>query len=186
MELKDNPEAETETFSCSTAAAIVFLTVNAILGAIRARHDFWTMSFIISVYVLLMLLYWCLHIGEKLPEDSKERERLRVPVWLLATTLNLMFAYRVSFMLSLGFSLFVWTLALLCCSSTFYVFFIYKCSPDHEYDLTSIEDGYYCKKASIYKIRKNHDPYQAVPLSLVEEGGELEKTKHTELLPGHV
>lgn len=187
MGLEDNPETETETFSCSTAVVIVFLTVNTISGAIRACHDLRTMSFIISVNVLLMLLYWCLHVGEKLPEDSKERERLRVPVWLLATALNLMFAYRISFLLSLGFSLFVWTLALLCCFSTFYLFFIYKGSPDHdEYDLTSIEDGYYCKKASIYKIGKIHDPYQSVPFSLVEEGGEPKKTKHTELLPGIV
>ncbi|KAJ8618518.1 hypothetical protein MRB53_014704 [Persea americana] len=31
----------------------------------------------------------------KLPQDSKQRERLKIPIWILATALNLLFAYRV-------------------------------------------------------------------------------------------
>ncbi|KAG9442293.1 hypothetical protein H6P81_018147 [Aristolochia fimbriata] len=120
-----DPDPEPLTSSCCSIAALAFLTVNTLVSLVRARNDLPAAAFVVSVYAVLMLLYWCLHAVEKMPEDSPRRERLKLPVWALATTLNFLFAYRVSAMLPATLGWLVWGLAGACCAATFYALLLY-------------------------------------------------------------
>ncbi|XXG42469.1 hypothetical protein AAC387_Pa01g2741 [Persea americana] len=115
-----------DVFSFMPLLGILILTVTSVFSVIRARHDVPTLAFIISMYVFLMLLFYCLHLHDTLPENSHQKERLRVPIWLLATILNVLFAYRVSTMLPLSLDCLVWAMAGSTSVLGFYVFFIYK------------------------------------------------------------
>ncbi|XXG82473.1 hypothetical protein AAC387_Pa10g0412 [Persea americana] len=93
---------QSDLFTFMPCLGIGILTVSTIFSAIRARHDLPTLSFVISIYVFLMLLFWCLHLHDRSPHDTKRKERLKVPIWLFATILNVLFAYRVSTILPLS------------------------------------------------------------------------------------
>lgn len=45
--------------------------------------------------MFIIILLWCLTVFEKLPQDSNNKEMLKVAIWVPGTTLNLMFEYRV-------------------------------------------------------------------------------------------
>ncbi|KAJ8649571.1 hypothetical protein MRB53_002594 [Persea americana] len=105
---------------------ILILTVTSVFSVIRARHDVPTLAFIISMYVCLVLLFYCLYVHDTLPANSQQKEKMRVPIWFLATILNVLFAYRVSTMLPLTLDCLVWAMAGSTSLLGFYVFFIYK------------------------------------------------------------
>lgn len=104
-----------------------FLAFNTVCAIIRMREDILAVTFAISFFVFLMIFLWCLIVFDKLPQESKKKEMLKVPIWVLATALNLMFAYRVSTIIqpSMALGWLVWGMAGTTALVTFYFFFVY-------------------------------------------------------------
>ncbi|KAJ8618522.1 hypothetical protein MRB53_014708 [Persea americana] len=114
-------------FNLAFNLATGFLTFNTVVAIVRMREDILAVTFTISFFVFLMIFFWCLSVFEKSPQDSKEKERLKPPIWFLATSLNLMFAYRVWTFIQPGMALgwLVWGMAGTTSVITFYFFFVY-------------------------------------------------------------
>eukprot|EP00268_Persea_americana_P004772 TRINITY_DN11542_c1_g1_i1.p1 TRINITY_DN11542_c1_g1~~TRINITY_DN11542_c1_g1_i1.p1 ORF type:complete len:196 (-),score=7.70 TRINITY_DN11542_c1_g1_i1:548-1135(-) len=144
---------QSDLFTFMPCLGIGILTVSTIFSAIRARHDLPTLSFVISIYVFLMLLFWCLHLHDRSPHDTKRKERLKVPIWLFATILNVLFAYRVSTILPLSLDFLVWAMAASTSLCGFYFFFIYRDDSKTVSASTKIETG--------EKICKVSEPFVA-------------------------
>lgn len=107
--------------------AVGYLIFNTVGAIVRIRQDMVAVTYTISFFVLLMILFWSVSVFQKLPQDSKKRERLKIPIWVLATALNLMFAYRVWTIVLPGMVLgwLVWGMAGTASLVTFYFFFLY-------------------------------------------------------------
>lgn len=86
------------------------------------------LAFVISSYVELLLLFWCLDKFEELGLDSppEKRERLKLAIWVLATALNLALAWRVSDVMPWALAMTAWSMAACIAVVGFYGFFIYK------------------------------------------------------------
>eukprot|EP00268_Persea_americana_P020761 TRINITY_DN20833_c0_g1_i1.p1 TRINITY_DN20833_c0_g1~~TRINITY_DN20833_c0_g1_i1.p1 ORF type:complete len:164 (-),score=11.38 TRINITY_DN20833_c0_g1_i1:138-569(-) len=112
------------TFFTIAVGYLIFNTVSAI---VRIRQDMVAVTFTISFFVFLMILFWSVSVFQKLPQDSKQRERLKIPIWILATALNLLFAYRVWTIVPPGMILgwLVWGMAGTASLVTFYFSFLY-------------------------------------------------------------
>ncbi|XXG60299.1 hypothetical protein AAC387_Pa04g2240 [Persea americana] len=100
----------------------VFLAFHTVCAIVRMREDILDVTFAISFFVFLMIFLRCLSIFDKLPKESKKKEMLKVPIWVLATALNLMFAYQVSMIIqsSMALGWLVWGMAGTSALITFY------------------------------------------------------------------
>ncbi|XP_008806216.1 uncharacterized protein LOC103718967 [Phoenix dactylifera] len=118
----------TQLFNLLPAVGFLFLTVNVIAAAYHARQDPGTLVFVLWSYVNLLLLFLCLKKFESLEADSppEKRERLKVAIWVLATALNLTFAWRVAGIMPLALAVVIWAMAALVAVAGFYGLFIYK------------------------------------------------------------
>eukprot|EP00262_Sarcandra_glabra_P020084 TRINITY_DN788_c2_g2_i1.p1 TRINITY_DN788_c2_g2~~TRINITY_DN788_c2_g2_i1.p1 ORF type:complete len:162 (+),score=7.35 TRINITY_DN788_c2_g2_i1:140-625(+) len=105
---------------------LVFLTFNTILTIIRTHEDLTTVVFVVFTYVGFMVLLWCLDSFNRTAEISPEKEKLKLPIWVLSSSLLLVFAYRVSEILSPVTFVLVWAIAIASSLSGFYLFFIYR------------------------------------------------------------
>ncbi|KAJ8464822.1 hypothetical protein OPV22_027374 [Ensete ventricosum] len=78
--------------------SFLFLTVNSFNVAYRSRGDPSALSFVVFIYVAMMLLFICLRRLEMLaPQDPPEhKKRTLAAIWVLATVLSLVFAWRVA------------------------------------------------------------------------------------------
>ncbi|KAK1308952.1 hypothetical protein QJS10_CPA09g01065 [Acorus calamus] len=104
--------------------AAFLLIVQSMVAIHRSRNDMSTVSFIIGVDIDMALLSWTIYAHEKAPIGSKQRERLNMFIWLLATLLNMGFAYKVSMVIPLVLSLILWALVAVTTVSTFHLYFL--------------------------------------------------------------
>ncbi|KAJ8618519.1 hypothetical protein MRB53_014705 [Persea americana] len=106
---------------------VSFLLFNTVGALIRMREDIRQVTFTISFSVLLLVFFSCVSVFEKLPQDSKKKKRLKIPIWLLYATLNSMFAYRFWTIIQPGMALgwLVWGMGGTSSLITFYFFFLY-------------------------------------------------------------
>ncbi|KAK1259102.1 hypothetical protein QJS04_geneDACA021942 [Acorus gramineus] len=105
--------------------SVSFLTFNSGVAVYRNRDNPSSLNFIITAYVSFISLMWCIHASEKVPkEDSQRKWRYRVAIWVLASIINLTFSNRISAVMPLFMSVFVWALSVLCIIGTFYIFFV--------------------------------------------------------------
>jgi drug/metabolite transporter (DMT)-like permease len=93
--------------SCLTLSGLAFLTFNSIMAILRSRDDPWSVAFVISSFLDLILLFVCLQKFEKTPRGSPLRFRLKVAVWCLSTFLTVMFSYRVAALMPLAVAIVV-------------------------------------------------------------------------------
>lgn len=121
--------AEPAGFPWLLVIAFLFLTINCVQAVYQARGDPWSVSFVVSAYSALVLLFWCLRQLERLPRDGTSRlgeQRLKLAVWMLAMLLNAMFSYRVAAMMPPAFAVVIWAVAGFTTVAAFYAFFIYR------------------------------------------------------------
>lgn len=119
-------KAESEGFSWLQPLALAFLTFNSAVAVYRSRREPWGIAFVVTSYLDLMLLFWCLRQFERTPEGSPKIKILKKAVWSLTTLLTTMFAYRVAATMPLPVAAAVWAMAGLTVGTGFYVFFIFK------------------------------------------------------------
>jgi drug/metabolite transporter (DMT)-like permease len=112
--------------SCLTLLGLGFLTFNSGMAIHRSRDDPWSVAFVISSFLDLILLFVCLQKFEKTPRGSPLRFRLKVAVWCLSTFLTVMFSYRVAALMPLAVAIIVWVMSLSTIGAGFYLFFVYK------------------------------------------------------------
>ncbi|KAK1259350.1 hypothetical protein QJS04_geneDACA021924 [Acorus gramineus] len=109
------------------AINILMLTFFSMIAAYRAKGDLWVITFVVSVYTMLVLLFWCLNASKMVPEDSKAKKTYRVRIWSLGALLNIMFSYKVFTILPLAMAFIIWVaMASLAILTTFYAFFVCK------------------------------------------------------------
>ncbi|KAK1260322.1 hypothetical protein QJS04_geneDACA013346 [Acorus gramineus] len=101
-----------------------FLIFQSVVAIHRSRNDIWIASFIVGADIDIALLFWSIYAHEKAPVGSKQRERLKIFIWLLATLLNVGFAYRVTMMMPLVMSLVLWALVAVTTVGTFHLYFL--------------------------------------------------------------
>ncbi|KAJ0959933.1 hypothetical protein J5N97_000298 [Dioscorea zingiberensis] len=132
-----------ETFSTSTQEAtrqnvdghkhqtwlptigMVFLTINSIIAVYRSINDPWTVMFIVTAYANVVLLVYYMRNIEKMPE-MKRPVRMKATVWTLASTLTVLFTYRVSIMLPLFLAIIVWLMASVIVFGGFYALLVHR------------------------------------------------------------
>jgi FlaA1/EpsC-like NDP-sugar epimerase len=103
-----------------------FLSFNCCMAVYRSRDDFSSVLFVVSCFLDLILLFYCLQKFEKTPRDSPTRDHLKKAVWSLSTFLTLMFSYRVAALMPLAVAIIVWVMSLSTIGAGFYLFFIYR------------------------------------------------------------
>ncbi|KAJ1689418.1 hypothetical protein LUZ63_013573 [Rhynchospora breviuscula] len=103
-----------------------FLAFNSGMAVYRSRDDIWSVLFVVSSFLDLLLLFYCLKKFERTPRDSPTRGHLKIAVWSLSTFLTLMFSYRVAALMPLAVAIIVWIMSLGTIGTGFYLFFIYK------------------------------------------------------------
>lgn len=118
-----------DEYSWLSYLGFAFLTYNSVLAVYRSINDPWMVAFVVGSYVDLMSLFYFLRVFERTPEHSPRRRWLKVVVWTLATTLTLMFSYKVAAIMPLVVKVIVWVMASATTLGGFYAFFIYNDSP---------------------------------------------------------
>ncbi|CAA7402973.1 unnamed protein product [Spirodela intermedia] len=111
--------------SLLNTAGLVFLTYSSAAAAYRARSDPWTLGFVVSAYITLMLLFWFLRAFEAAPPPeeggAEGRHLLKPMIWLFSTTPVSMFTYRVASMMPFRFAQVIWATGALTTVACFYV-----------------------------------------------------------------
>ncbi|KAJ0959937.1 hypothetical protein J5N97_000302 [Dioscorea zingiberensis] len=108
---------------------MVFLTVNSIVAVYRSINDPWMVMFIVTAYANVVLLVYYMRNIEKMPE-MKRPVRMKATVWTLASTLTVLFTYRVSIMLPLFLAIIVWLTACVIVLGGFYALLVHREEPD--------------------------------------------------------
>jgi Family of unknown function (DUF6490) len=109
-----------------TKLGIGVLTCNAALALYRSTDDSWSLVFIVVSYFALVLLFWCLHLFERVAADAARRMQLKIAVWSLSTMVTMMFAYRVAALMPWLLAIIVWIMAATVPVGGFYAFIIYR------------------------------------------------------------
>ncbi|KAG1346285.1 hypothetical protein COCNU_06G001140 [Cocos nucifera] len=128
-ERQASPPSTTRSSSCLSLISFSFLTANTLLSAYRARHDPWTVAFVLFAYLDLLALFGCLRAIEKQRAEHGTVEikgSLKVAVWVLANALNVALAYRVAQMMPLALYVVVWGMSGFTIIVTFYGLFVYR------------------------------------------------------------
>lgn len=103
-----------------------FLTYNSAMAVYRSQDDFYAISFVLTAYLSLLLLFWCLRSIERAGPNAPQRGRLKAYVWFLCTLLTGMFSYKVAAVMPWPVDLVVWGLASSVIIGGFYVFFLHR------------------------------------------------------------
>jgi len=114
--------------SCSwlSILGLLFLALNSAMAIHRSRDDPWAVAFVVSTFLDLLLLFFCLQMFEKTPRNSPRRNHLKIAVWCLSTFLTVMFSYKVAALMPLAVAIVVWGMSLSTIGAGFYLFFIYR------------------------------------------------------------
>jgi FlaA1/EpsC-like NDP-sugar epimerase len=125
--VKQVADTSRSSSSCSwlSLLGLLFLTFNSGMAIHRSRNDPWSVAFVVSTFLDLLLLFFCLQMFEKTPRNSPRRTHLKIAVWCLSTFLTVMFSYRVAALMPLAVAIVVWTMSLSTIGAGFYLFFIY-------------------------------------------------------------
>ncbi|KAM0933502.1 hypothetical protein DsansV1_C35g0229601 [Dioscorea sansibarensis] len=107
---------------------MVFLTFNTITAVYRSINEPWTVVFVVSVYVNVVLLLSSVRILERAPEG--QRGAVKATVWTLASTLTVMFSYRVALMMPFALAVIVWLMAAVTVFGGFYALVVYRDEPE--------------------------------------------------------
>ncbi|KAK1283598.1 hypothetical protein QJS10_CPB21g01034 [Acorus calamus] len=108
--------------------AISLFTFQSMVAIYRSHNDMKSVSFIVGADVAIAALSWSIRAHEKPLVGSKQRERHRISIWLLATLLNVGFAYRVTMMMPLVVKWVLWAFVGVTTVGTFHLYFL---RPDH-------------------------------------------------------
>ncbi|KAJ0959935.1 hypothetical protein J5N97_000300 [Dioscorea zingiberensis] len=108
---------------------MVFLTINSIIAVYRSINDPWTVMFVVTAYANAVLLVYYMRNIEKTPE-MKRGVRMKATVWTLASTLTVLFTYRVSIMLPVFLAIIVWLMACVIVFGGFYALLVHREEPD--------------------------------------------------------
>lgn len=109
--LKSGMDRRDGSTSWVTTMGFSFLTLNSALAIYRSRHDVGSVMFVAVAYLTLLLLFQCLRLYEKAPQDSTQREWHKAGVWVSTTMLTVMFSHEVVVIMSPLVALVVWGVA---------------------------------------------------------------------------
>ncbi|KAF8652330.1 hypothetical protein HU200_014323 [Digitaria exilis] len=113
-------------FSWPTALGFSFLTFNSGMAVYRSYNDKATVAFVVSSYVILVALFFCIKLFERAPPGSTTKGKLKVAVWGLTTVLTLLFSYKVAATMPVLVQVVVWLMAFATVSGGFYAFFVHS------------------------------------------------------------
>jgi hypothetical protein len=112
--------------SCLAAlVGFTFLTFS-VLAIYRSDREVGTVAFVAVSYLDLVLLFLCLRLFERTPQDSPRREWLKACVWVLTTLLTVMFSQKVAAVMPPVVAVVVWAMAFATICGGFYAFFIHQ------------------------------------------------------------
>uniref|UniRef100_A0A0E0L7U6 Uncharacterized protein n=1 Tax=Oryza punctata TaxID=4537 RepID=A0A0E0L7U6_ORYPU len=104
----------------------VALAINFALCIYRAEGDRGAIAFVTFAYLNLLLLFWCIRQFDQAPHGSAARGRIRVAVWILATSLTAVFTWKVAALMPLPVAAVAWIMAAATVVGGFYGFFIHE------------------------------------------------------------
>ncbi|KAJ0988037.1 hypothetical protein J5N97_006393 [Dioscorea zingiberensis] len=108
---------------------MIFLTINSIIAVYRSINDVWTVMFVVTAYANVVLFVYYMRNIEKTPE-MKRPVRMKATVWALASTLTVLFTYRVSIMLPVFLAIIVWLMACVIVFGGFYAILVHRKEPE--------------------------------------------------------
>jgi len=125
-QVADTSRSSSSSCSWLSILGLLFLAFNSGMAIHRSRDDPWSVAFVVSTFLDLLLLFFCLQMFEKTPRDSPRRTHLKIAVWCLSTFLTVMFSYRVAALMPIAVAIIVWVMSLSTIGAGFYLFFIYR------------------------------------------------------------
>ncbi|CAN6237554.1 unnamed protein product [Urochloa humidicola] len=82
----EDHEGEAEAWpSPLTIIGFAFLTFNSGMAVSLYSRDFGAVSYLVSAYMDLVMIFYCRHLYERTPPGLPRRELLKIVMWLLAT-----------------------------------------------------------------------------------------------------
>lgn len=127
-ERQASPPSTTRS-SCLSLLSFGFVTANIVLSAYRARHDPWTVAYVLFPYLDLLALLGCLWALEKQRAEHGTvgiQGSLKVAVWVLFNAFNVACSFRAARTMPLVFYLSVWGICAFSSIFTFYALFLYR------------------------------------------------------------
>ncbi|OEL32660.1 hypothetical protein BAE44_0006321, partial [Dichanthelium oligosanthes] len=100
------------------------LLLNCCVAIYQSRHNPWSVAFVATSFVVLVLLFHLIHRFEAAPRGSAERERIKAGVWSLSTILTVMFSYKVAALMPMAAAIIVWMMGAGTVLAGFYMFFL--------------------------------------------------------------
>jgi len=125
-QVADTSRSSSPSCSWLSILGLLFLAFNSGMAIHRSRDDPWSVAFVVSTFLDLLLLFFCLQMFEKTPRNSPRRTHLKIAVWCLSTFLTVMFSYRVAALMPIAVAIIVWVMSLSTIGAGFYLFFIYR------------------------------------------------------------
>lgn len=112
-------------FSIPLSFCLYFLTFTTILEIFRARHHLSIAVYILTFYFCLMLMIVCIHVFNRSPENSETKRRLKAPILILTTAVNVLFVNGVSRCFPPMMALLIWVVVGSAFVLCFYFLFVY-------------------------------------------------------------
>eukprot|EP00268_Persea_americana_P051350 TRINITY_DN5669_c0_g2_i1.p1 TRINITY_DN5669_c0_g2~~TRINITY_DN5669_c0_g2_i1.p1 ORF type:complete len:149 (-),score=12.05 TRINITY_DN5669_c0_g2_i1:714-1160(-) len=95
-----NPNPQTQYSSKYELMSLSFLSFITLITIIRANDQHFKIPCAINICFLGMLLFLCIDVFSRLPEDAEKRERFRAPIFILANIINFSYVCAISEYLS--------------------------------------------------------------------------------------
>ncbi|WOL09158.1 hypothetical protein Cni_G17911 [Canna indica] len=153
-------------FNFLSALGLIFLTVNVTSVARRSLHRPGTLFFVVFSYLDLVLLFVCLSLFQRLGPEARpeKRRRLKAAIWLLATALNLGFAWRMALLLPWPVAVTVWVTSMCVAAGGFYGLFR-RMKQEGEEQAYFVVESSGEEKQKIYYIEQKSPPF-SYPVSV--------------------
>jgi hypothetical protein len=113
-------------YSRLTVLGFAFLTFNSGMAIYRSESDLGTATSVAASYVDLALLFVCLRLLKRAPQDSPRRQWLKACVWVLATLLTFVFSQKVAAVMPPVVAVVVWAMAFATICGGFYALFLHQ------------------------------------------------------------
>lgn len=91
-----NPNPPIKYSSKYELMGLSFLCFISTITVIRSHDQPWKIPYAVNVCFLAMLLFQCIDVFSRLPENADKQEKLKAPIFILLNIINFSYLYAIS------------------------------------------------------------------------------------------
>lgn len=91
-----NPNPPIKYSNKNELMGLLFLCFITIITIIRSHDQPWKIPYAVNVCFLAMLLFQCIDVFSRLPENANKQEKLKAPNFILLNIINFSYVYAIS------------------------------------------------------------------------------------------